>query len=100
MELMNFPKSEWKSVSERLDKMGFAYTTRVSKERDKYCVNDVYKTPWGDTIKVTKIKSLKDVNEHPFLNDLNQRQRKTLSRYQGMNLIRFEKITSGCGREA
>lgn len=53
--LMPFPKREWKDIKKQLSEKGSNSSTRCCKELDKYKVGDIYLTPWGDLIKITKV---------------------------------------------
>jgi guanylate kinase len=50
-----FPKKEWPNIARQLNESATCSTVRCCQQLDKYKVGEIYATPWGDTIKITKI---------------------------------------------
>lgn len=51
-----FPKREWKDIKEILKEKGVCSSTRCCKELNKYKAEKIYETPWGDFVKIVKVK--------------------------------------------
>lgn len=84
--LIDFPKEEHNALWARLARPAPIYTTRISKERGKYRLNQELMTPWGTPVKVTEIKHLQDVKNHPFFDELTKAERAKI------NQLRYEVI--------
>lgn len=48
-----------------LETKGFSSSTRCCKELDKYKVGKIFKTPWGDLVKITKVTRYTKLEEIP-----------------------------------
>lgn len=70
---IEFPISEYESLRNRIDNNQIIYTTRVSKEVNKYSINCIYNSPFGK-LKVVYLKHFINIEEHPFLNELDKEQ--------------------------
>jgi len=90
---MSFPEDEEDSIKEYLDTLGHCYTTRVKKERGKYLVGNIYIAPWGDVLKIDKVKLYGALWEHPFLQDLTEDMKKQIGdhKYEVIKFSRFSK---------
>lgn len=88
MKSITFPKEEIPNLINRKT----IVTTRVDDEFNKYSVDDVVETPWGDLFKVTSIRTIKDVKNHPNYSALTQKQIELLSKYSKMNVIKIKKV--------
>ena len=67
------------------------YTTRVSSEYGKYHKGDKVKSPWGDVYSVSDRKDMKGLDEHPYMKELTDEQKKLLSKFRrlaGITLTR------------
>lgn len=84
---ISFPKKEWPEIKERLKENGKIVTTRVSDELKKYKPGDICITSWGQVLKVTKVKSYKDISKHPFENELRKKERDIISKYEDFDVI-------------
>jgi len=62
---ITFPKREWKDIKEILKEKGTCSTTRCCKELNKYKVGEIYKTPWGDLVKIVKVKKYNQLEKIP-----------------------------------
>jgi len=62
---MSFPKREWANYKKQLEEIGSCSSTRCCKELGKYKIGDIYKTPWGDTIKIIKVTKYKKAEDIP-----------------------------------
>ena len=74
-----------------LKKQNKIITTRVSAEYNKYNVGDLVRTPWGDIFKVLNIKKFRDIENHPYLDELTEDQINLLSKYKKMDLVTMYK---------
>jgi len=54
-QIMPFPECEWKILKHILNTKGFSSSTRCCKELNKYKIDTIFKTPWGDLITITKV---------------------------------------------
>jgi hypothetical protein len=62
---MLFPKREWPDIKKRLEKTGQGSSTRCCQELNKYKAGQVWQTPWGDKIKITKVTRYRKLEEIP-----------------------------------
>ncbi len=92
METIGFPKEEWNQLRNRLSRGLSIYTTRVSAEKGKYKIGKTYRAPWGELLVVKNISRGNDVNQHPFLRELNEKQVKQIERYGDYELIEIVKF--------
>ncbi len=76
---IDFPKNEHKDYKKRLSENKIIYTTRVSNEVGKYKINKIYNSSFGK-LKVTYFKHFSDIKDHPFYNELKEKQIKILSK--------------------
>lgn len=53
---ITFPKKEWGNLKIALAANAPCSTVRCCKELGKYRTGQVWKTPWGDLIKIVKVK--------------------------------------------
>jgi hypothetical protein len=54
-QLMPFPKREWLDMKKELKKCEISSSTRCCQQLGIYKVGDIFMTPWGDKIKITKV---------------------------------------------
>ncbi len=93
-EYIDFPTEEYESLLKRINDNQIIYTTRVSSEVNKYFVNVVYNSPFGE-LKVIELKHFTNIKEHPFLNELSEAQVLEINKYineNGVDLIGLTKI--------
>lgn len=88
---IQFPQEEYKGLERRLRGGKGIYTTRISRERGKYKEGQEFMTPWGHKVKVVSVVQLEGVENHPFLDELTEEQRKQIGRHK-YDLIRLEKV--------
>jgi len=62
---ITFPRREWKYVENILEEKGIYSSTRCCKELGKYKVREVYKTPWGDLVKIVRVKRYTKLEDIP-----------------------------------
>lgn len=62
---MPFPKREWEMLKNNLNTQRYGSSVRSCKELDKYKENDIFNTPWGDLIKITKITRYSKAEDIP-----------------------------------
>lgn len=86
-DVINFPDSEHKDLKKRLSKGEDIITTRVSDEQGVYERGQKYVAPWGVTLRVTKVKTFKDISKHPFESELTDEQKKEISKYKCFDVI-------------
>ncbi len=53
---ISFPKREWKTLRKVLSEKKICSTVRCCKELGKYKTGKIYKTPWGDLVKIISVK--------------------------------------------
>lgn len=80
---IDFPQEEHEPLMQQFDHFGFAYTTRVSEEVGKYEVGNILETPWGRRVRVSEIQEHSGIDSHPFLEQLTDKQRESISAYDG-----------------
>lgn len=88
MKPISFPKEEIPKLMKRTT----IVTTRVDQEFNKYFLNDVLTTPWGDEFVVTSVQVIHSVKKHPNYTSLTQKQIQLLSKYNKMEVIRMKKV--------
>jgi len=86
---ISFPAIEAAQLASRLNVGKAIYTTRVDAELDKYHVDDILSSRFGN-LKVTKVDRLHSLNDHPFLNELSAKNKKDLGNSH-MDLIKLTK---------
>ena len=84
---ITFPSEE----IDTLKKQDRIVTTRVSADYNKFFVDDLVRTPWGDIFKVTKREEISDVKDHPYFNELTEGQKKFLSKYSKIAVLTLMK---------
>lgn len=84
---ITFPSEE----IDTLKKQNRIVTTRVSADYNKFFVDDLVQTPWGDIFKVTKREEISDVKDHPYFNELTEGQKKFLSKYDKIAVLTLMK---------
>lgn len=72
---MSFPIEE----QARLSEQRVLYTTRISKDRTAFELDDVVLTPWGKHYQIVQAFPFTEVTDHPFYNQLSTEQRQQLS---------------------
>ena len=91
METINFPESEYESLLNRLNNNQIIYTTRVSREVNKYRLNNTYESPFGP-LKVIYLKHFFYLVQHPFLSQLTKEQIFAILQYTTNNHIGYDVI--------
>jgi len=81
IETISFPEAEHKAIQERINSGKENSTIRVAYEFGKYKLNSVYKTPWEDSIIITKVQKLYKIQEHPHYDYLTEEQRNEIFEY-------------------
>ena len=84
---ITFPAEE----IDTLKKQNRIVTTRVSADYNKFFVDDLVQTPWGDIFKVVKREEISDVKDHPYFNELTEGQKKFLSKYDKIAVLTLMK---------
>ena len=91
---IDFPIEEHDSLSKRIKNNQIIYTTRVSDEVNKYFIDSIYDSPFGK-LKVVYFKHFTNINDHPFLSELNKAQIAEISKHinkNGFDLIGLAKV--------
>jgi len=91
IETITFPKDEWNSVKRRLNEGKKVHSIRVDKEYGKYKLGQIYKTEWGQLVKVIGIKRLKSINEYLYFNELTPEQSEYLKNKNKLEHITIKK---------
>jgi len=94
---ISFPEHEHENIQNYLHKLGYCYTTRVYKEVDKYKVGELYKAPWGDTLKINTVNKYWKVSDRPFYNEMANDEKEEIRKYSediGLpyEFIKFSKV--------
>lgn len=93
-EFIDFPKCEYEAYLKRLNAGKVIYTTRVSSEVGKYSLGSIYSSPFG-MLKVVSLIHFKNLDSHPFLEELTPSQKEEIEKYAvecgidlvGLNLV-------------
>ena len=85
---MTFPAAEIPALKQRLQSVGYAYTTRVDAEQGRWKAGEIVESPLG-SLRIVAVKTLEDLARHPFLNELSPEQRAVLSKYNKLDVIKF-----------
>lgn len=94
LKYISFPTEEHASLNARLSQGKTIYSTRVSNEVGKYHLDEVYKSHFG-TLKITSIKHITALKEHPFYFELTENQRAEIEKYiylKGADVIALTKL--------
>ena len=93
-EYISFPKNEYDDYIKRVNSNKTIYTTRVSNEVDKYKINVIYKSDFGN-LKVVFLKHYSKLRNHPFYNELTKDQLCEINKYieeNGYDVIGLVKV--------
>lgn len=80
---ISFPRSEVKRLKTQIQ----IITTRVSDDYDKYQLGDIVKTPWGAVYKVVGRRSISSVVQHPYKDELTDKQVEELKKYDKLAVL-------------
>lgn len=75
VKMMNFPVEEHARLSEQ----DVLYTTRISKDRINFALDDIVSTPWEKTYKIIQAQEFTNVEDHPFIGELTAEQKRQLA---------------------
>ena len=94
---MSFPEREWVDIKKQLKKIGACSTVRSCYQLDKYKKGEVYATPWGDEIKITKVVRYLKAEDIPTWNLMDKGMKISVRKgeqYGGSqwDYVEFEKI--------
>jgi hypothetical protein len=87
---IDFPIDEHDDLLRRIKSNKNIYTTRVSEECGKYKLGDAYGSNLGCDLKVVNIEIFNDLEEHPFLDELTEKQIDELENFDRFELIELE----------
>jgi len=97
-EKIDFPKQEQKELRDRINSGDPIYTTRISKEYNKYKPEMILEAPWNQLLRVVSVKKVNNIKEHPFINELTASQKKELSGNK-MDIIKLEPCNKDKGKD-
>ena len=89
---IDFPAEEHEQLKRQLEEFGFAYTTRVPAEVGKYEVGFVLDTPWGRRVRISEIRAFDNVEQHPFLSEISDRQIEQISKFGRFEVLKIEYV--------
>jgi len=72
MELISFPEREHKDIKKVLRTKGYSSTVRSCYELNKYKANQLYRTPWDEIIKITKVTRYRKAEDIPTWNKMDK----------------------------
>jgi hypothetical protein len=87
---IDFPIDEHDDLLRRIKSNKNIYTTRVSEECGKYKLGDTYGSNLGFDLKVINIELFNDLEEHPFLDELTEKQIDELDNFDRFELIELQ----------
>jgi len=87
---ISFPKREHAALKQRLSEDKTIFTSRVSVEQDRYKPGDILDSSLG-SLKVKNVRSFESVEQHPFKNELADKDKETLRRHGKYDLVELEK---------
>ena len=91
---ITFPEDEHAALRSRLEDGKPIYTTRISAEKNRYKPGTVVQAPWGQALRVTDVRHVQSVGEHPFVDELTPAQKKQLDGHD-MSLVRLQSVRGG-----
>lgn len=86
---ITFPEGEKRSLRSRLEAGKSIFTSRMSAEKGRYRKGEVLSSPFGELV-VRSVRPFTEVERHPFLSELTDRQKKQLSGHP-FDLVKLEK---------
>ena len=89
---IDFPPEEHEALKKQFETYGFAYTTRVSTEVDKYEVGHILETPWGRRVRVSEIIKCNSIDDHPYCDELNEKQKEEIASYGPYHYIKLDYV--------
>jgi hypothetical protein len=84
-----FPANEIEDLNIRLTSKKPIYTIRVSKEYGKYKLGKIYRTNLKYSVKVVESKTLKDIEDYEFYDELSIEVLEELGRYNKFNVLKL-----------
>jgi len=92
LKKITFPKEEHSEIIDHLQNNKYLFTTRVSKEYDKYKVNDVLLSDIGYFFSVYSVDKINNVKNHPYYKFLTSEQIKIISKYNKIDILKLVKL--------
>ena len=89
MRKITFPKVEKSAIKKKLKEEGKVVTTRVSKDFGRFKVGDRLEYA-GFILNVVDVKSFKDLEEHPFLGEQDDKLKRAIKRYGEYDVVWLE----------
>ena len=87
---IHFPLEEWSTLWRRLLVGQRIFTTRVEEDLGRYEPGMRVIAPWGQVLRVVRVDRVRDVERHPFKDELSKEQRSRLAEYAEMDVIELE----------
>ena len=91
MKKITFPKVEKFDVKAKLKKSGNVITTRTSKNFGRFKVGEGLEYA-GFLLRVVKVESFENLNEHPFLDELGGMMKRDIARFGKFEILYLEVI--------
>ena len=88
LKIITFPKEEHDNYLKRLNNNQGIFTTRISKDFNKYKVNDILISDLNNMkLIVTKVETYHNIEDHPYLSYLTKEQVNQISKYKEYDCI-------------
>ena len=75
---ITFPSVEYSNLIEDLSNGYDILTTRISKEKNKYKLNDILSSDLGYYLEVFAVQTYNSISKHPYISYLNSDQKKEI----------------------
>lgn len=89
---IDFPPEEHEALKKQFETFGFAHTTRISGETNKYEVGNILETPWGRRVRVSEIIKCNSMDDYPYPDELNEEQKKLISSFGSFEYIKLDYV--------
>lgn len=86
MRKITFPKVEKSAVKKQLVEEGKIVTTRVSKDFGRFRIGDRLEYA-GFILNVVDVRSFKSLEEHPFLEEQDDKTKRAIKRYGEYDVV-------------
>lgn len=93
IEPLQIKLGELETIKEEIAKAGKSFVTCVSDQFNKYKLGHVYKTSWGDYVKVKNVKTLSNPQNYPNKQRLNSSVKNNIEKYPEYEIVTIEKVT-------
>jgi len=86
MKRITFPKVQKSDVKKKLKESGKVVTTRVSKDFGRFKVGERLEYA-GFFLRVVRVEGFKDLEEHPFLDELDDRMKREIRKFGEFEIL-------------